>query len=586
MKKRLKEVFSIENLIQRFLAAWCCTNAIAILSSNEQFTNIKYAFDLDTINYIIWVITVFAALTVINFPINSIRTDSWAFAFAYGFLATVTLTINSDFWFCLSMIIITAIAINFLLKGDKLDIGKIKLGKRFTLTAASLCGIIVFAAIAVLGCLRVAVFASPNFDFGLFCNMFHHMKEEFLPITSSERDKLMSHFAVHISPIYYVLLPLYCIFPSPYTLQISQAAVLASGIIPLYLLAKHKGLSNKFIVLFSLAYSFNPVIICGTSYDLHENCFLIPLLLWLLYFLEKEKYIAMLLCSVPVFMIKEDAAVYVFFIALYLMLSKKKYLYGAILAFLSLGYFAFAVHLVSQSGAGVTMLHYQNYSYDDQGLIGMFKIILFNPTYVFTQLLSEEKLLYILKVLLPIGFLPFATKNVSRYILLLPFMLFNIMTSYVYQYSIDFQYTYGPYALMLYLSLINASELRPNPKRFLTSLATAASVMICLTTVFPKISSFAVRYEDSKETFEQIEESLEIIPDDATVTSSTFFFTRLYQRDEIYEVGTKHLTEYVVLDKRPQMVKEYEEKLPYYLSLSYEIIEDTDYLTVLTAPEI
>ena len=120
--------------------------------------------------------------------------------------------------------------------------------------------------------------------------MFHHMKEGFLPIVSSERDKLLSHFAVHISPIYYLLLPLYCIFPSPYTLQISQGIILAGGIIPFYLLARHKGLSNKVTVMLSIAYAFSPALICGTTYDLHENCFLVPLLLWMFYFFEKEKY--------------------------------------------------------------------------------------------------------------------------------------------------------------------------------------------------------------------------------------------------------------------------------------------------------
>ena len=36
-----------------------------------------------------------------------------------------------------------------------------------------------------------------------------------LPDVSCERDVLMSHFAVHISPIYYLLLPFYALFPSP-----------------------------------------------------------------------------------------------------------------------------------------------------------------------------------------------------------------------------------------------------------------------------------------------------------------------------------------------------------------------------------
>jgi hypothetical protein len=52
--------------------------------------------------------------------------------------------------------------------------------------------------------LRYLNFFTPNFDFGLFCNMFYNMSEGFVPLVTSERDRLLSHFAVHISPIYYL----------------------------------------------------------------------------------------------------------------------------------------------------------------------------------------------------------------------------------------------------------------------------------------------------------------------------------------------------------------------------------------------
>ena len=50
-----------------------------------------------------------------------------------------------------------------------------------------------------------------------------------LPVTTCERDRVLSHFAVHVSPIYYLFLPFYALFPSPVTLEVLQALLLAFG---------------------------------------------------------------------------------------------------------------------------------------------------------------------------------------------------------------------------------------------------------------------------------------------------------------------------------------------------------------------
>ena len=54
---------------------------------------------------------------------------------------------------------------------------------------------------------------SSTFDFGIFSQMYYYMKETFLPLTTCERDGLLSHFAVHMSPAYYLFLPIYWLFP-------------------------------------------------------------------------------------------------------------------------------------------------------------------------------------------------------------------------------------------------------------------------------------------------------------------------------------------------------------------------------------
>jgi len=581
----LKDCFDIDKVIQRFLTVWCAVNLYALYLSPIMFTEIKYAFNVDVLKYALAIVAGFIALSVLSFVFREHPFDSWGMTATFIGFAICLLMLHRDFWFCLSLIILAAIMLNFLLKTDKLGFSKLKIGNKATVTVVCVLAFLLFSVIATITCLRYATYSAPNFDFGLFVNMFHHMRETGLPITSSERDMLLSHFAVHISPIYYLLLPLYFIFPSPYTLQISQALVLAGGVLPLFLLAKYKGLSNKMTILMVAAYSFSPIIICGTSYDLHENCFLVPLLLWVFYFFEREKYLFMYLSALLVFCIKEDACLFVFFFGLFVFFSRRKRMHGAILCAVSLIYFVSAILILTYFGNGILSTHFKNYMYEDNGLIGMVRIILTNPAYVFSQTLKAEKIPYLMYVLMPLGFLPLATRKVSHFILIMPFMLFNLMTSYIYQFSIDFQYTYGAISCLIYLAVINSSELGGRARRYMTSLAAIASVMCFLVTAFPKINTYVSRYINSHESFEVLDAALETLPDDASVKSSTFFVPHLAQRHEIYEIKSENETDFVVLDMRPALVNE---ALPYkteYMNQGYTCYNDVPgYVLILQNP--
>lgn len=59
----------------------------------------------------------------------------------------------------------------------------------------------------------------------------------------------------------------------------------------------------------------------GTSYDIHENCFLTPLLLWLFYGIDRKNAVVTAIAAILTLMVKEDAAVYVAVIALWLIVK-------------------------------------------------------------------------------------------------------------------------------------------------------------------------------------------------------------------------------------------------------------------------
>ena len=429
--------------------------------------------------------------------------------------------------------------------------------------ATALLAIGFFLYVSIWTVARVQTFSTPSYDFGLFSQMFHYMKTTGQPLTTLERDGLLSHFAVHVSPIYYLMLPFYWLFPKPETLQVLQAAVLSSSVIPLWLIGKNKGLSGAQRTLLCALLLLLPAFAGGTSYDIHENCFLTPLILWLFYGIEKKNIPVTAVAAVLTLMVKEDAPVYVAVIGLYLLVKAavhfqkknvRELILGGCLLVLSLAWFFAATGYLAKSGDGVMTYRYSNFMFDGKdSLFTVIKAVLMNPMKALFECVDKEKLQFIGFTLLPLLGLPLITRRYERYILLIPYMLVNLMSDYQYQHDIFFQYTFGSNAFLIFLTAVNLADLKIEKVRFA---ALALAVLVCggcfVRTVIPKATPYLENKKTYETYYESIREVLDTIPDDASVAAPTFYTTYLSQRDILYDIRycTKaHLleTEYVVL---------------------------------------
>lgn len=64
--------------------------------------------------------------------------------------------------------------------------------------------------------------------------------------------------------------------------------MLGSAVIPAWKIAREHGLTAPARALVCAVLLLFPAYSGGTGYDLHENCFLAPLLLWLLYGIDRK----------------------------------------------------------------------------------------------------------------------------------------------------------------------------------------------------------------------------------------------------------------------------------------------------------
>ena len=536
--------FGMRQYLLRLLLAFFASIFIYALGNPASFTETAFYSDAQLFGVILLTAVFFLAALMI--PRD--RAVSLALVVtATAYFAECAIGTN-DYAFALgASLVVIALAVYADISPRERDIG--------TKTLYIGAGVLFALSILFVGglcCLYYRNYYTQTYDFGIFSQMFYYMRETGKCLTTCERDGLLSHFAVHFSPIYYLLLPFYFLIPTPETLLVLQAIIAASGVIPLFFLCRRFAFSRRATLAFAAIYLLYPAFLEPNFYYLHENCFLAPIILWLCYFFLGERVWPILATSVLLIMVKEDATVYLAVIALYFLLTGKRKWTALGVLVLAVSSFVLITQLMGSFGEGVMSdSRYGDYIYDGGGLLTVIKACLQNPAYAVRQILRQEKLIFILQMLAPLAFLPLASRTPARLVLLIPLLLVNLMTSYVYQYNIGFQYVYGSGALLFFLAIVNAHELDRHRARVILC------ALLCSVLVFSGGAAHRIGFINQHNLTEdmrlEMNTALSMIPEDASVAASTFLVANLSERDVIYELeSTKHAKEceYIVIDLR------------------------------------
>ena len=531
---------------RRLIGAWIVAAAVEYLLLPAALRDLSGLAGLGQMS-LARLILVTGALTGLLAVAPFQKIQRWIPAAAFGLLAVLALCASFTWAFLGICLLLFAALVVYGLKGWNGAAPNCRLSRE----PEGLCrwltvggAVAFFLLVSIWTVCRVRSFMTPSYDFSIFAQMFHSMRTTGLPVTTIERDGALSHFAVHVSPIYYLLLPFYCLVPRPETLQVLQAAVLASAVIPLWKLGKCHGLNPMVRAMLCLTLLLYPAYAGGTSYDIHENAFLTPLILWLFYGIDRKNVPVTGAAAALTLMVKEDAAVYVAVIALYLLVSavlrkdRQNLITGAVMLTGALVYFVLVTGYLANSGDGVMTYRYKNFMYDGSGsLVTVVKAVLMNPMKAIFECVDKEKLKFIALTLLPLAGLPLVTRRYERYILLIPYVLVNLMSDYQYQHDIFFQYTYGATACLVYLALVNLADMPKPGRRTAAALAALCISAVCfggkILPVAVKYPGYCIQYADY---YDNLRQTLDVVPEEAPVAATTYFTTYLSQREILYDV--------------------------------------------------
>jgi uncharacterized membrane protein len=115
-----------------------------------------------------------------------------------------------------------------------------------------------------------------------------------------------NQLASHFSPILFLVVPFYWLYPHPQTLLIIQAISLGFGGYLVYCLANYYKLSKKLCLFIEVLYFISPLVWGMVSFDFHEACFAPPFLLLMIIGMLQKKWWLFGVGLVFSLMVKED----------------------------------------------------------------------------------------------------------------------------------------------------------------------------------------------------------------------------------------------------------------------------------------
>jgi len=406
----------------------------------------------------------------------------------------------------------------------------------------------VFFTLYTLG--RHRSFHSYAFDLG-----WQHQAFYTLLHTGNPRITLwvtLNHLGNHFQPLYYLLAPIYALHQDATTLLVVQTILLAVAAVPLYLIARRR-LGNPWTALIiAVVYLLYPALHGINNFDFHGLALLIPFACFLLYALEIEKFRLFWVFFVLSLIAREDTAISLSGVGLYLLLDRHRRKLGLAVLAVCVGYFLFVLMMMSALDGYADLQNYSTLTIPEhQNFTGVLLTLFTNPRFVLQQVFfNPEKIEYLLQILIPVVFLPLLAGK--RVVLLLPGLAIMLLSNTFFNYSICCPYSAHIIPYVFFLTILGIQRIRARRpgvriSTLVLPLLIAGALMnyqfgLIFSKRFPGFLQPTERQRTVYSFFEQI-------PKEASLTTTRRLAPHLAARARIYLLQAPHPdTDYILID--------------------------------------
>ncbi len=250
---------------------------------------------------------------------------------------------------------------------------------------------------------RHVTFRTHALDLGYYVQLTWNLARGHGPYVSLPE---MHAWGDHLSPIVYLFVPAFWLVPSAPVLLVGQSVLLALGALPVFGIARHRFRDDRPAAAFAILYLVNPSLHGINVRDFHAAALAIPLLLAAIYFAEVGRPWLFALATALALMCREDAALPVMGLGVWLALSRRRWLAGGAVALGALALLAVEIRWVIPHFRHEPYVHLWRYAHLGQSLGEIILTIVTHPLRTVGELLAGGRLVYLAALLAPFGFLP------------------------------------------------------------------------------------------------------------------------------------------------------------------------------------
>lgn len=242
----------------------------------------------------------------------------------------------------------------------------------------------------------------------------------------------------HVQPILLLIAPLYRLLPYPELLLVIQSAILCVGAIPVYRLARRHLQQERLALLFGLVFLLYPMLGFMNRFDFHLVTFAIPTLLFAFDAWDEGRLWAANLFLLLALFSKEEIGLTIFMLGLYAVLVRRHVRWGAAWSSIGLAWSLVALFVIIPAFRGADSDTLARYAWLGDTPLTQIRTLLLQPQIVWEHLQEPFRLQFLLRLLLPLGYLSLLAPVLL--VIGLPALLYNLISSVPSQSSIYFHY--------------------------------------------------------------------------------------------------------------------------------------------------
>lgn len=424
--------------------------------------------------------------------------------------------------------------------------------------------IVVWAAISAfafgfggLSILRHLTFNTGRFDLGNMTQaVWTTAHGHVLSITDLHGTQI-SRLGAHFDPILAGFAPLWWLWPDATMLLAVQAAAIAVGAWPVFLLARKHLDSERAGLGFALAYLLYPPTQWLALNEFHAVALATPLLLFAFWFLDEDRLIPFTAVALPACLTKEQVPLAIAALGVWYALTRGRARAGGLIALGGVTVATLAIGVVVPHFAPAGTSPFEGrYRAVGGSPTGMLETALTDPLRILEQAFGGHGIPYLLELVLPLLALPLLAPLAA--LTALPELAANLLSSTRTQTSIHFHYTAAAIPGLLVAAIFGMARLRARLGRLrglVTALVVAGVVAnyalgaIPVWREFPGGETLGTREYRVTAHDHVAERALRLIPDDVVVSATNSLGGHLSERRRVLSFPVFRGAEWIAADE-------------------------------------